>query len=200
MSFEDYKFMILKISCWTAPYESAQAVQLRDREKLRKYCERLGPKIEPAFTVCALRNRWASTSGQSARSISTRQKSFGMLLSSLYEVGRKNVWTCVHCSVKNPCRMLVASTKTRSHPSSSHQRRSSSSKSLPPPKSEHRTIDTPSETPTATKLPTAEVTKRSSTRLRRRHRDTVRDPGTKNSETWPSLPSVPSTQHLHPLG
>lgn len=122
-----------------------------------------------------------------------------MLSSSWNEIARRNAWVCLSCSVNSSPQLLVASSTVRSLPSSLHQRRPSSSKSLNPPKNEHRSISTPSEAPADAQAPAAEVPKRSSTRLRRKTRDAVRDQVARHNETRLSLPSVPSTQHLHPL-
>ena len=103
------------------------------------------------------------------------------------------------CSARAAPQILIGNTRPHS-PSSKHQRRHSSSKPLSPPKNDPRAINAPSEAPTDQKVPAIESPKRSSTRLRRKNKDTVREPIARHHATRVNLPSVPSTQHLHPLG
>ena len=123
----------------------------------------------------------------------------GMLSSSWSEVARRNAWTCMSCSTRATPQILIGNTRPHS-PSSKHQRRHSSSKPLSPPKNDPRAISAPSEAPTDQKVSAIESPKRSSTRLRRKNKDTVREPITRHHATRVNLPSVSSTQHLHPLG
>ena len=104
---------------------------------------------------------------------------------------------CISCSCLGRTTQALTST-TRQKPAQIHQRRHSSSKPSDTSKNEPRV---PSEAPTEAKVPGPEPPKRSSTRLRRKTRDSVRAPPIKGSDgTRYNLPSVPSTQHLHPLG
>ncbi|KAL8792951.1 MAG: hypothetical protein Q9195_004448 [Heterodermia aff. obscurata] len=104
---------------------------------------------------------------------------------------------CISCSGLGRTTQALAST-TRQKPAPIHQRRHSSSKPSDTSKNEPQA---PSEAPTEAKVPSPDPPKRSSTRLRRKARDSVQAPLIKGSdETRYNLPSVPSTQHLHPLG
>ena len=104
---------------------------------------------------------------------------------------------CISCSGLGRTTQALAST-TRQKPAQIHQRKYSSSKSSSTSKNEPRA---PSAAPTEAKVLSPEPPKRSSTRLRRKARDSVRAPLIKGSDgTRYNLPSVPSTQHLHPLG
>ena len=115
-----------------------------------------------------------------------------MLASSWNDMAR-----CISCSGLGRTTQALTST-TRQKPAQIHQRRHSSSKPSSTSKNEPRA---PSEAPTEAKVPGPETLKRSSTRLRRKARDSVRAPLIKGSDdTRYNLPSVPSTQHLHPLG
>ena len=123
----------------------------------------------------------------------------GMLPTSWNEVARRNAWTCLSCSARASSQGFVGNS-SRSNSSSTHHRRHSSSKPLAPPKNESRTISAPSEAPAEAKAPAVESPKRMSSRLRRKAKDAVREPIPRSHEVRISLPSVPSTQHLHPLG
>ena len=115
-----------------------------------------------------------------------------MLASSWNDMAR-----CISCSGLGRTTQALTST-TRQTPAQIHQRRHSSSKPSSTSKNEPRA---PSEAPTETKVPNPEPPKRSTTRLRRKARDGIRAPLIKGSDgTRYNLPSVPSTQHLHPLG
>lgn len=122
-----------------------------------------------------------------------------MLSTSWNEVARRNAWTCLSCSARASTQILISNTN-RPGSSRTHQRRHSSSKTLTPPKNETRTINAPSDAPAETKAPTTESSKRMSNRLRRKGKDTLRDAVHRSHENRVNIPSVPSTQHLHPLG
>lgn len=116
----------------------------------------------------------------------------------------RGTWTCLSCS--NICVGSQSRMVTLSYPliARSHQRRNSSSKPFSPPKNIARAIDTPSKAlsteSSASTKPTAE--KRSSTRpSRRKTKDiTPLNPGKAKDGNFLNVPSVPSTQHLHPQG
>lgn len=122
-----------------------------------------------------------------------------MLSLSLNEIARRTTWTCLSCTsqaaVANWSRPLRART---------HHRRHSSSKPSSPPKDVPRTIDAPAEAPgKESKTPAQDAgEKRSSTRLsRRKSKDGPQESARRFSdEALLSIPSVPSTQHLHPQG
>lgn len=85
-----------------------------------------------------------------------------------------------------------------------HQRRHSSSKPSSPPDGGPRGLDAPAEGPTNKAAPASKQDneKRPSTRLgRRKSKDVATETvGKAKDDTILNLPSVPSTQHLHPHG
>jgi hypothetical protein len=85
-----------------------------------------------------------------------------------------------------------------------HQRRHSSSKPSSPPDGGSRSLDTPAEATSKGTSPASKQDgdKRSTTRMgRRKSRDASVETAAKTKdETMLNLPSVPSTQHLHPHG
>lgn len=122
-----------------------------------------------------------------------------MLSLSLNEVARRMTWTCLSCTSQ-----AVAASWSRPLRARTHHRRHSSSKPSSPPKDVPRTIDAPAEAPgkeSKTTTPDAGE-KRASTRLsRRKSKDGSQENVRRFSDEAPlSIPSVPSTQHLHPQG
>lgn len=142
-----------------------------------------------------------------------------MLSHSLNEVVRKGAWTCVSCSklswicqvqAASPSRLLLARTHQRNHSSKPSSKSSNPSKDMP------RALDATSKAPVNEVTPAMkpdsvnEVTpvmkpdneKRPSTRTTRRKSGDITQEATGKTkdESLPSIPSVPSTQHLHPQG
>lgn len=127
-----------------------------------------------------------------------------MLSFSLGEVTRRGVWTCVSCSnLTWTCQALIASS-SRPLSAKTHQRNHSSSKTSSSPKDAPRAIDTPSKTPIKKVNPIVkdDAEKRPNTRASRRKTRLVPAGPTEKNRQEPLLnvPTVPSTQHLHPQG
>ena len=128
-----------------------------------------------------------------------------MLTSSLSKAARKHAIPCLSCSVSGSYVTQAAQINPSRPPSPrSHQRRQSSSKTSNPPSDDSRPMATPSETPTKDTSSAAKEAgaKRPATRLKRQKsknasQDTIAE--TKDDVRF-RLPSVPSTQHLHPHG
>ena len=127
-----------------------------------------------------------------------------MLSLSRSEAVWRGSWTCLSCSnlsVGSQSRMMAL---FRPLIARSHQRKHSSSKPSSPPKNITRAIDTPSKALSdkvnVSAKPIAE--KPTSTRpSRRKTKDiTPLTPGKAKDGNLLNLPSVPSTQHLHPQG
>lgn len=120
-----------------------------------------------------------------------------MLASSRNDVARTSAYTCLSFSRLGRTTQALAST-SRQVPARIHQRKHSSSKPSSASKNE---AGAPSQAPTEAKVPSSDTSRRSSTRLRRKARDSIREPLIRGVDgTRYNLPSVPSTQHLHPLG
>ena len=119
------------------------------------------------------------------------------------ELARRSAWTCLSCSAHRSSQGLIASTKgpTSTH---HHQRKYSSSKTPNSPKHEARAITAATKVPAeeTTSAAPSEADKASSTRARKRKvKDAVQDSLSRDFEsTHLNLPSVPSTQRIHPLG
>ena len=145
----------------------------------------LGPSTTPCSNVAVL---LSSASG--------RCHFVSMLASSCNDIARRSAITCLSCSGLGRTSHVFISTSLQA-PTRIHQRKYSSSKPSSASKSEPQT---PSDAPEA-KVPSPESSRRSSTRLRRKARDSTREPliGSVDGTKY-NLPSVPSTQHLHPLG
>lgn len=117
-----------------------------------------------------------------------------MLAMPWNDMARRSVVTCLSCSGLVRTTQAIASTSRQRL----HQRNHSSSKSSSASKNEPRV---PSDAPAEAKVPGPETPRRSSTRLRRRARESVREPLIRGEDgTRYNLPSVPSTQHIHPPG
>lgn len=119
-------------------------------------------------------------------------------------LARRNPWTCLSCStIARTFQVLIAGSASRSQ-ARMHQRKHSSSKTPSSPKDDSRAITTPTEAPTkeAKPGPKDSTEKRPGTRIsRRKSKDGPQDvTGKPRNELTLSLPSVPSTTHLHPSG
>ena len=120
------------------------------------------------------------------------------------EIARRGTWTCCSCSAfaLGP-QGLLAVPKTRK-PTQIHQRKHSSSKASGTTKHDARALATATEAPAErSKCATpAESEKTSNSRSRKRRvKESLQEPATRSSETADlNLPSVPSTQRVHPLG
>ncbi|KAL9604751.1 MAG: hypothetical protein Q9179_001726 [Wetmoreana sp. 5 TL-2023] len=114
------------------------------------------------------------------------------------EALRRGAWTCIACSsVPRSPQALIASSAVK-HPGSRHQRNHSSSKASSPPKNESRPLTTASEAPSHDPPTRPRVEKRPSGRRSSR---IATKPSTAKARlgAYPNVPSVPSTQHLHPM-
>ncbi|KAL8751769.1 MAG: hypothetical protein Q9199_006192 [Rusavskia elegans] len=121
-----------------------------------------------------------------------------MLSLSVTDALRRGAWTCFACSaVSRPPKALIV-TAAAKHTGSKHQRNHSSSKASSSSKDDPRPLGTASEAPSnegpAAPPPTE---KRSSGRRTSRTAPKTSVPKIRQ-ETYPNIPSVPSTQHLHP--
>ena len=127
-----------------------------------------------------------------------------MLSSSITKVARKGTFPCFSCSI-SAAQVSQSIQNTSSHPlpQSTHQRRQSSSKTSSPPNDDSRPIAAPSEAKVkATTVGKGVVSKPPAPRPRRqRSKEVVSETIGEPNDTWAlQLPSVPSTQHLHPHG
>lgn len=122
------------------------------------------------------------------------------------ELARRSPWTCLSCSTLTRASQALITAPSNRSSVRIHQRKNSSSKTSSPPKDEPRAITTPAEAPSKETKPVAvkegPAEKRPSTRIsRRRSKDVLQEAASKkNDESQLNLPSVPSTQHLHPIG
>ncbi|CAL8575674.1 hypothetical protein XPA_001585 [Xanthoria parietina] len=117
---------------------------------------------------------------------------------SVNDALRRGAWTCFACStVSRPPQALIV-TAAAKHTGSKHQRNHSSSKASSSPKDDGRPLSTASEGP-STEGPAAPPPAEKRSTGRRTARTTPKTPVAKiRQETYPNMPSVPSTQHLHP--
>ena len=125
---------------------------------------------------------------------------------SLYssEFVRRSTWTCLSCSAfprRSQALIAGAPSPSLAHV---HQRKHSSSKAPSPPEDDARAITTPSDAPSKDAKPVvkASTEKRPSTRIsKRKSKDSLQDTAGKSSnELTFNLPSVPTTNHIHPIG
>ena len=120
------------------------------------------------------------------------------------QVVRKTSWTCLSCSTLTRTSQALIAPSTKQSPARIHQRKNSSSKTPSPPKDDSSALATHTEAPGKEAKPAGKdsTEKRPSTRIsRRKSKDGLSDPPKKPSnELVLSLPSVPSTTHLHPSG
>ena len=117
-----------------------------------------------------------------------------MISLSMNEAVRRGAWTCFGCSGASRCPQALIAAK---HPSSRHQRKHSSSKASNPSKDEARSLTTSgNRSNEAPSVPP--VVKRPGGR---RFSRTVSKPSAPKArlDVYPNIPSVPSTQHLHPM-
>ncbi|KAL8686919.1 MAG: hypothetical protein Q9218_006766 [Villophora microphyllina] len=120
-----------------------------------------------------------------------------MLPLSINEAFRRGAWTCLACSNIPRCPQALIASAAVKNPGSRHQRKHSSSKASSPPKDEARPLATASAAH-ANGSPKPMAEKRSSGR--RNSRTTSKQSAVKaRMEAYPNIPSVPSTQHLHPM-
>ncbi|MCJ1450589.1 hypothetical protein MMC28_000922 [Mycoblastus sanguinarius] len=123
---------------------------------------------------------------------------------SLYsnELARRSTWTCLSCSALSRTSQALISSPAGRSSAGIHQRKHSSSKTSSSPKDEPTAIATPSEAPAKEAKPGIKdgVEKRSGARVsKRKSKDGIPETAGKiNHEMALNLPSVPSTQHLHP--
>ncbi|KAL8764632.1 MAG: hypothetical protein Q9194_006930, partial [Teloschistes cf. exilis] len=120
-----------------------------------------------------------------------------MLPLSMNDALRRGAWTCIACSniPRRPHALIASSAVTNT--GSKHQRKHSSSKASSSSKHEARPLTTASGAP-SNGTPKSLAEKRSSGR---RNSRTMSKPSASKArmETYPNVPSVPSTQHLHPM-
>ncbi|KAL8654173.1 MAG: hypothetical protein Q9226_003538 [Calogaya cf. arnoldii] len=118
-----------------------------------------------------------------------------MLSLSMNDALRRGAWTCIACS-RSPQSLIV--TAAAKHTGSKHQRNHSSSKASSSPKDVSRPLGTASEAP-SNKEPAAPPPAEKRSTGRRTSRMAPKPSVAKSpQETYPNIPSVPSTQHLHP--
>lgn len=115
--------------------------------------------------------------------------SHGLLASSRNDLSRKSVWICGSCFALAPG---VQSTTTRSINPRAHQRRLSSSKTSRSSKTDARAISAPTNEVAARSTETSKVSRSED------NPHELRSNG--QGKCQAHLPSVPSTQYLHPTG
>ena len=113
----------------------------------------------------------------------------GLLASSRNDLSRKSVWICGSCFALAPG---VQSTTTRSINPRAHQRRLSSSKTSRSSKTDARAISAPTNEVAARSTETSKVSRSED------NPHELRSNG--QGKCQAHLPSVPSTQYLHPTG
>lgn len=127
-----------------------------------------------------------------------------MLSLSRSEAIRLGTWTCLSCSSPSTSSQRLIANLSRPLICRSHQRQHSSSKPSSPPKTTARAIDTPSKASAQEPSHSAKATpeKRTNTRLSRRKTKDITTLALRKAkdDALLTIPSVPSTQHLHPQG
>ncbi|KAL8802133.1 MAG: hypothetical protein Q9182_003999 [Xanthomendoza sp. 2 TL-2023] len=122
-----------------------------------------------------------------------------MLSLTMNEAVRRGAWTCFACSTVPRSTQALITTAATKRTGSKHQRNHSSSKASSSSKGgEARPLTTASDAPTkeAPTVPTA-AEKRSSGR-RTSKIAPKQAPAKVRRDTYPNIPSVPSTQNVHP--
>ncbi|KAL8800671.1 MAG: hypothetical protein Q9200_007174 [Gallowayella weberi] len=121
-----------------------------------------------------------------------------MLSLTMNEAVRRGAWTCFACSTVSRSPQALITTAATKHTSSKHQRNHSSSKASSSSKGEARPLTTASDAPTkdAPTVPTA-AEKQSSGR-RTSKIAPKQTPAKVRRDTYSNVPSVPSTQNVHP--
>ena len=119
-----------------------------------------------------------------------------MLSLSFNEAARRGTWTCLACSTMSRVPQALITNSSGKHSGSKHQRNHSSSKASSSSKDEARPITSASDATSKDTTNESQAEKRSSSR--RLSKEVSKAANKSRNETNLNIPSVPSTQHLHP--